>query len=181
MECSPSGSLVHGILFETPWTVVCQAPLSMEFSRQEYWSGLPFPFPGDLPNPGIKPTSHISYIGRHVFFCFFFLPLAPPGKPPMNYNHLLLFVSMLHLCQICPLQDGCYGSLMLSYKTWLYLFLAVLGLCYSVGTFSSCGKQGLLSSCGARASRCWAGALNRTGFGSWVAAARGLSSCATQA
>ena len=40
-----------------PWTVSYQAPLSMGFSRQEYWSGLPFPFPGDLPNPGIKPGS----------------------------------------------------------------------------------------------------------------------------
>ena len=39
----------------TPWTVACQAPLSMGFSRQEYWSGLPFPSPGDLPDPGIKP------------------------------------------------------------------------------------------------------------------------------
>jgi len=43
--------------FAIPWTVACQALLSMGFSRQEYWSGLPFPFPGDLPNPGIKPTS----------------------------------------------------------------------------------------------------------------------------
>ena len=41
----------------TPWTVAHQAPLSMGFSRQEYWSGLPFPFPGDLPDPGIKPRS----------------------------------------------------------------------------------------------------------------------------
>ena len=44
-------------LFVTPWTVAHQAPLSMEFSRQEYWSGLPFPSPEDLPNPGIKPRS----------------------------------------------------------------------------------------------------------------------------
>ena len=42
---------------ETPWTVACQAPLSMGFSRQEYWSGLPFPSPGDLPDPGIEPGS----------------------------------------------------------------------------------------------------------------------------
>ena len=42
-------------LFATPWTVAHQAPLSMGFSRQEYWSGLPFPSPGDLPDPGIKP------------------------------------------------------------------------------------------------------------------------------
>ena len=41
-------------LFMTPWTVACQAPWSMGFPRQEYWSGLPFPPPGDLPNPGIK-------------------------------------------------------------------------------------------------------------------------------
>ena len=41
----------------TPWTVAHQAPPSMEFSREEYWSGLPFPSPGDLPDPGIEPRS----------------------------------------------------------------------------------------------------------------------------
>ena len=40
-----------------PWTIACQAPLSMGFFRQEYWSGLPFPSPGDLPGPGIEPRS----------------------------------------------------------------------------------------------------------------------------
>ena len=44
-------------LFETLWTIARQAPLFMGFSRQEYWSGLPFPSPGDLPNPGIKLSS----------------------------------------------------------------------------------------------------------------------------
>ena len=44
-------------LFMTPWTIACQAPLSMGFSRQEYWSQLPFPSPGDLPDPGIEPVS----------------------------------------------------------------------------------------------------------------------------
>ena len=44
-------------LFATLWTVALQAPRFMGFSRQEHWSGLPFPFPGDLPNPGIKPGS----------------------------------------------------------------------------------------------------------------------------
>ena len=43
-----------------PWTVACQAPLSMGFSKQEYWNGLPFPFQGDLPNPGIEPGSPTS-------------------------------------------------------------------------------------------------------------------------
>ena len=47
-------------LFATPWTVAFQAPLSMGFSRQEYWSGLPFPSPEDLPNPEIKPVSLAS-------------------------------------------------------------------------------------------------------------------------
>ena len=47
-------------LFVTPWTVARQAPLIMGFSRQEYWSGLPFPPPGDLPDPGIKPESSAS-------------------------------------------------------------------------------------------------------------------------
>ena len=45
--------LSHSQFFMTPWTVPCQAPLSMEFSRQEYWNELPFPSPGNLPNPGI--------------------------------------------------------------------------------------------------------------------------------
>ena len=47
-------------LFATPWTVAGQAPLSTGFSRQEYWSGLPFPIPGDRPNLGIEPASSVS-------------------------------------------------------------------------------------------------------------------------
>ena len=55
--------------FATPWTVAaCQAPLSMEFSRQEYWSGLPFPPPGDLPNPRIEPKSPSSLALAGGFF-----------------------------------------------------------------------------------------------------------------
>ena len=49
--------LSHVRLFATPWIVACQAPLSMEFSRKEYWSGLPFPSPGDLPDAGVNPRS----------------------------------------------------------------------------------------------------------------------------
>ena len=56
--CASSFSRVR--LFVTLWTVAHQAPLSMGFLRQEYWSGLPFPSPGDLPDPGIEPTSHVS-------------------------------------------------------------------------------------------------------------------------
>ena len=53
--CAQSQGCVH--LSAAPWTVACQALLSMEFSRQKYWSGLSFPSPGDLPDPGIKPVS----------------------------------------------------------------------------------------------------------------------------
>ena len=63
----------HVQLFATPWIVACQAPLSMEFSRIEYWSGFPFPSPGDLPNPGIKARSPALHVD-----C---LPSEPPGKP----------------------------------------------------------------------------------------------------
>ena len=52
--------LVHVPLFAAPWTVAHQAAPSMGFLRQEYWSGLPFPTPGDLPDPGIKPVSLAS-------------------------------------------------------------------------------------------------------------------------
>ena len=60
-----------------PWTVDCQNPLPMKSSRQEYWSGVPFPTPEDLPHPGIEPTSRVSCVGRQIFF----LPLVPPRKP----------------------------------------------------------------------------------------------------
>ena len=53
---SPACMLSHVRLFATPWTVACQAPLFMEFSRQKYWSGLLFPTQGDLLDPGIKPA-----------------------------------------------------------------------------------------------------------------------------
>ena len=65
-----SGSLV------TPWTVVNQAPLSMGYPRQKYWSGLPFPSPGDFPDPGIEPLSP-ALAGR-------FFTTEPPGKPKLS-------------------------------------------------------------------------------------------------
>ena len=60
-------------LFVTLWTVAYQAPPSMEFSRQEYWSGLPFPFPGDLPDPGLEPGFPSLQADA--------LPSELPGKP----------------------------------------------------------------------------------------------------
>ena len=61
-------TLSRVLLFVTPWTVACQAPLSMEFPRQEYWSGLPFPIPGDLPDPGIETVSLRSPALESRFF-----------------------------------------------------------------------------------------------------------------
>ena len=69
-------SLSHGRLFATPGIAACQAPLSMEFSRQKYWSGLPCPPPGDLPNPGVKPRSPTMQADS--------LPSEPAGKPMNN-------------------------------------------------------------------------------------------------
>ena len=71
-------SLSCVLLFVTPWTVAYQAPLSMEFSRQQCWSGLPFPSLGDLPNPGIKPGSPALHADT--------LPSEPPGKPKIVYR-----------------------------------------------------------------------------------------------
>ena len=65
--------LYHVQLFATPWTVAHHAPLSVECSRQGYWSGLPFPSPGYLPNTGIEPISP-AFAGR-------FFTTEPPGKP----------------------------------------------------------------------------------------------------
>ena len=61
-------ALSHVWLFAAPWIVVHQAPLPMEFSRQEYWRGLPFPSPGDLPNPGIKCAYLVSSALAGRFF-----------------------------------------------------------------------------------------------------------------
>ena len=68
----------------TPWTVARQAPLSLEFSRQESWSGLPFPFPGDLPDPGTELRSPALQADS--------LPSEPPGKPVVHF-----------ICNLIPL------------------------------------------------------------------------------
>ena len=69
----------HVRLFATPWTVAHQAPLSMGVSRQEYWSGLPHPSPGDLPDPEIEPKSLTSPALAGGFFT-----IEPPGNPNTN-------------------------------------------------------------------------------------------------
>ena len=80
----------------TPWTVAHQAPLSMGFLRQAYWNGLPFPSPGDLSDPGIKPTSPALQADS--------LPSEPSGKPwwgiggieeSINVNNLILLMDSM--------------------------------------------------------------------------------------
>ena len=72
-RCTHAQSLSHVWLFVAPWTAAFQALLSVGFSRQEYWSGFPFPLPRDLPNPGTEPTSPAP-AGR-------FFTTTPPGMP----------------------------------------------------------------------------------------------------
>ena len=89
--------------FATPWTVAHQAPLSMRFSRQEYWSGLPFPPPEDLPDPGTKPESP-ALTGK-------FFTTEPPGKPlltgtPSNLKHSPFSFLTSVLCHMLTEQPG---------------------------------------------------------------------------
>ena len=70
-------------LFVAPWTAACQAPLSMGFPRQEYWSGLPFPSSGDLPDPKIEPVSPVS-----PALAGGLLTTEPPEKPPKTTLYL---------------------------------------------------------------------------------------------
>ena len=80
--------LSHVQLFATLWTVACQAPLSMGFSRQEYWSGLPFPPPGDLPDLTLEPMSPASSALQLNFF-----PTEAMRKP-------ILSLSLNNLCRL---------------------------------------------------------------------------------
>ena len=82
-------------LFVTPWTVACQAPLCMEFLRQEYWSGLTFPPPGDLPNPETEPSSPASSALSGRFFT-----TEPRGKPILWYWGAFNWWSLFRLCSL---------------------------------------------------------------------------------
>ena len=79
----------------SPWTIACKSPLSMGLSQQEYWSGLTFPPPGDLPDPGIEPTSPA------ILHCQWVLYYEPPGKPPLICAQLELGdIGSLKLCMV---------------------------------------------------------------------------------
>ena len=80
-------SLSHVRLSATPWTIAYQVPPPMGFSRQEYWSGLPFPSPGDLSNPGIESRSPTLQVD-----C---LPAEPSGKPPSSLTRDQTYTSCI--------------------------------------------------------------------------------------
>ena len=101
-------SLSRVRLFATPWTVAYQAPPSMGFSRQEYWSGLPFPSPGDLSNPGIEPGSPEFQADA--------LTSEPPGKSHSIIGRIQLMRSLTELHKmmcICSATNdlSCYINL----------------------------------------------------------------------
>ena len=99
-------SLSHVRLFATPWTVAYQASLSMGFSRQEYWSGLPFPSPGDLPDPGIEPGSPALEADA--------LTSEPPGKPISIYTTSYLYIHLLVDPEV-------------AYVSWLTVYSVAMG------------------------------------------------------
>ena len=104
-------SLSHVRLFATPWTAAYQASLSMGFSRQEYWSGLPFPSPGDLPDPGIEPRSPALQEDT--------LPSEPLGKLKQNKKGYPKYWMHIFFCQT--------GSKLL-YKSKIFYYILTIKL-----------------------------------------------------
>ena len=118
-------SLSRVWLFATPWTVACQAPLSVGFSRQEYWSGLPFPSPGDLPNPGIEPRSPALYTDAFTVW-------ATPGKSP-HYFNLDISVFQLFSDLQQPFDLDHQGDISLPHSTGVFIYgLLLLEVLFSI-------------------------------------------------
>ena len=123
--------------FATPWTVAYQAPPSMGFSRQEYWSGLPFPSPGDLPNPGIDPGSPTLQADAltsepphktiwHIVFGFF---------PPYHWQFLNGCHVFLQTLSPAPKPSLSYGYFTSSYPVDLWMIFKM-----SFWTLWKCGE-----------------------------------------
>ena len=119
MCCAVLSCFNHVWVFATLWTVARQAPLSMGFSRQEYWSGLPCPPPGDLPNPGIQP---VTPAGR-------FFTAEPPGKPITWIYHSLFCIHQLMSVWVAPslaiMHKCCYEHLCASFCMFLYVCITL--------------------------------------------------------
>ena len=124
-----SGMLSCVWLFVTPWTIICQAPLSMECSRQEYWSGLPFPTPGDLPNPGFEAASLASSALADRFFYHWAIWKAlwyhGPIKFPKIWEYLaeLCFILLSANIKKIPLSLSFYIKNFIHQKSSKYITL----------------------------------------------------------
>ena len=105
-------------LFAAPWTVAYQVPESIEFSSQEYWSGLPFPTPGNLPGPGINPTSPGS-----LALASRFITTEPPGKH-ISKKYLTKNRIFFSNCYHQPM----YKSLFLFVRFWILVYTILLQL-----------------------------------------------------
>ena len=116
----------------TPWTVAYQAPPSMRFSRQEYWSGLPFPSPGDLPNSGIEPGSPAFQADA--------LNTEPPGKPSVIqiFFYVFMWSFIIFACKSCIFLWNFFLLIyicLLSSITQFHLHLLSYLLCLTVIVF----------------------------------------------
>ena len=124
--------------FATPWAVAHQVPLFMEFSSREYWSGLPFPTPGDLPDSGIEPSSLASLVLAGGFFT-----TEPPGKP----THILLtmykFSLLLSKAKLVAASLPCLSTIF-SLVSSFFLFFIIKFSC-STRSYSSVYKHAVTS------------------------------------
>ena len=112
--CMVWSHFCHVWLYAIPWTTAHQVPLSMGFSRQEYWSGLPFPPPGDLTDPGVKPRSPVLQEDSL---------LSEPPEKPISFT-FTNFISKENVCaqwlQLCPtLCDPIHGILQARIQEWV--------------------------------------------------------------
>ena len=114
-------NITHFLPSSTQWTVACRAPLYMWFPRQEHWSGLPFPPPGDLPDPGIKPVSLVSPALAGGFF-----PAVPSGKPSISCNTIYNGKNVKNLKR--NIQYVCVCVCVCIY-IYIYIYIYKLSLC----------------------------------------------------
>ena len=129
LTCVYAQSLSCVRLCETPWAIACQAPLSMGFSRQEYWSGLPLSFPGNLPNPGIETRSPALQAG------------SLPSELALNPIFSLILINLFIF--------GCPGSVLLHAGKWRLLSgCSAQVLSSGFSSFGSWALEHRLISCG---------------------------------
>ena len=129
-------SLSHVWLIVTPWTIACQAPLSMEFPGQEYCHGLPFPSPGDLPHPGIEPTSPASPALASGFFT-----IKPRGKPYKESQLLAIFQGQWRITSSFYWLPGLHGRILMHFIQLLCYYRCRLFLSLSVHFYKQCYSE----------------------------------------